>query len=460
MEDLVFIEEQFPVSKVSKESYKERKANLGQTLTGLGKWWGRKPLVVVRAAIIGMLMPASDNPKRDQEIFLKIMTMDDDGLWKRRSKPIPSKALQSLFSEKEWNELPLDSSGIPKRSWSTGLTSEEKEAVLRKAFDRMSYDEKLTYCDRPEQIDRPDEASWREINEHLGTHTESLQGLVAELGKRRFGHIPKVGDAFCGAGSIPSETAFLDELYPEIEDEVRQQLDHMLALDDKENPNFTDTDYQLAAYAAALRVLTKYNDVEGRDIQHELFRHKQAGEQSAFEKVIDRAVEIASDHLVPKGLQSRYWKVLSATERLYLKGLELETHKEARSGAYQELAKGFGVREYTHLYFKAKANAVRFKTGSEFKKKDLGKGEFGTTTVRNILFAVHETVRTDDARQGLNWLREEVPTYWQQRKQIVVILNYLAALSHTSHMPHWEKDADAALRLAGVVKNDHAGTRL
>ena len=41
--DLSFIEVQFPVSKVSKESYKERKANLGQTLTGLGKWWGRKP---------------------------------------------------------------------------------------------------------------------------------------------------------------------------------------------------------------------------------------------------------------------------------------------------------------------------------------------------------------------------------------------------------------------------------
>ena len=60
-----FIEKQFPVSKVSKESYKERKANNGQTLTGLGKWWGRKPLVLVRAAILGCLLPATDNPKKD-----------------------------------------------------------------------------------------------------------------------------------------------------------------------------------------------------------------------------------------------------------------------------------------------------------------------------------------------------------------------------------------------------------
>ena len=68
-----FMEVQFPVSKVSKESYKERKANLGQTLTGLGKWWGRKPLILVRATILGLLLPATDNPAKDREIFLKIL---------------------------------------------------------------------------------------------------------------------------------------------------------------------------------------------------------------------------------------------------------------------------------------------------------------------------------------------------------------------------------------------------
>lgn len=79
-----FIEHQFPVSKVSKESYKERKSNNGQTLTGLGKWWGRKPLALVRAAILGCLIPATDNPKRDMDIFLKIMSMDNTGLFLRK----------------------------------------------------------------------------------------------------------------------------------------------------------------------------------------------------------------------------------------------------------------------------------------------------------------------------------------------------------------------------------------
>ena len=64
MTDRSFIEDQFPIAPLSAESYKERKANLGQTLTRLGKWWGRKPLVLVRASVLGLLLPASTDPSR------------------------------------------------------------------------------------------------------------------------------------------------------------------------------------------------------------------------------------------------------------------------------------------------------------------------------------------------------------------------------------------------------------
>src|SRR5712692_7510217 len=96
-----FIEAQFPISKLSKESYKERKANYSQTLTGLGKWWGRKPLILVRAVILGLLLPASDNPKKDREIFLKILTMDEDGLWQRKIKNISLKDIYSHLTPGE-----------------------------------------------------------------------------------------------------------------------------------------------------------------------------------------------------------------------------------------------------------------------------------------------------------------------------------------------------------------------
>src|SRR2546427_6740350 len=110
-----FIESQFPVSKVSKESYKERKANYSQTLTGLGKWWGRKPLILVRAAIVGLLVPSSTDPKRDREVFLKILTMDDEGLRRRKSKVIALNLVYERLTNREREEwFELDKYGKPK----------------------------------------------------------------------------------------------------------------------------------------------------------------------------------------------------------------------------------------------------------------------------------------------------------------------------------------------------------
>ena len=105
-----FVETQFPIARLSAESYKERKAGASQTLTGLGKWWGRKPLILVRASILGMLMPAAGDPKRDREIFLKILTMDDEGTLSRwRSDKrfnVAELGVMATGSEKtEWNEL-------------------------------------------------------------------------------------------------------------------------------------------------------------------------------------------------------------------------------------------------------------------------------------------------------------------------------------------------------------------
>jgi putative DNA methylase len=966
-----FIEEQFPVSLISKESYKERKAGAGQTLTGLGKYWGRKPLILVRSVIIGLLMPASNDPKKDREIFLKILTMDSDGLW-QRCKGITAKEVYEWSSEKD-KEKYFNAIGKSVR-WNNQNPKKECDGLTRKYFDNLSYDEKIEYCDRPEQILGASPEAWIQINAHLQTSASSIDELVKQLGKNRFGHIPRVGDSFSGGGSVPFEAArigceaygsdlnpvaalltwaslniiggseevhneikeaqlntfaaadkqitdwrvehnekgwradsylycvevkspatgywvplapswiiaeknrtvavlipdhnnkrydieiienadsatyakakegtvknsrlicpetgndftisgirgdrrvngeniyglrlwenedlvprpddifqerlycvrwvesyiddrgrdqtkrqycsvteadlereskvlhlldqnfhdwqekgfipskrmqsgyntdqpkrergwtywhhffnprqllwhallmmnaykdrftvkglskevqaslllnvgsccnwnsklcmwnsnlqkgggigvseqtfanqafntqysypvragqlitssflkeykqvslcggnkvqtldarsisdsvdiwltdppyadavnyheisefflswydkslssifsdwhtdskgslavsgagkdfyqsmvevytnlasqmsvsgyqvvmfthqnpsvwadlgmilwaaglkvnaawtiatetsaglkkgnyvqgtvllvlrkrlnndvaFLDEIYPLIEDEVREQLDKMLAIDDKDAPNFGDTDYQLAAYAAALRVLTQYSEIEGMDIKHELFRERGKGEKSEFEKVIDRAVEIACNHLVPDDFSEFHWKSLSADERLYIKGVELEKHGEFRNGAYQELAKGFGVRDYTFLYATTKSNEARFKTASEFKRANLKGDGFDLTLVRHLLFAIHETASKETVQEGLNYLKVEVPDYWTIRKRALEILRYLSRLEHIPHLPHWKKDAEAARILAGAVENDH-----
>jgi putative DNA methylase len=965
---LSFIEVQFPVSKLSKESYKERKAASHQTLTGLGKWWGRKPLVLCRATILGLLMPASNDPKRDREIFLKLMTMDEDGLWRRKNASIdqgelyrrlPVNVRDAVFNPDTVKYTPR---------LRAGMKREEKAKLQRTAFDSMSYDEKLAYCCRPEEIDGPANDAWKQINTHFGTKAKSLSELTAELGRRRFGQVPRVGDAFCGGGSVPfeaarlgcdaygsdlspvaalltwaalnivgggadvskavrkaqrevvdaverqvtewgiehsekgwradafmycnetrcpecgwmvplapswvvskayscvaklkpvpkerrfeieivcrakpddmdrakksgtcvhselicpnencgkstpiksirgdrsdgnalrrwtkrdvlplpddvfqerlfcirwvappqdgaaaekyfylapdeadhdreakalsllserfetwqangwipnrvlepgektnepirargwsywhhlftprqlltlgalaehadrhdlpdyckagfflglsrcadynsrlsrwhprggrdgdiiedtfsgqalkvlisfasssshnfsstfvtkfsktvkvtsiqghtiapadcrsvqtdcdlwitdppyadainyhelsefflawygtrlqalfdgwtadskralaikgteesfrqamvecyqnlaahmpeggmqvvmfthqdaavwadlalilwaaglrvtaawciqtetesdlkqgnyvqgtvllvlrkqtsTETRFLDEVYQDVEVEVRRQLDAMLALDDKEDPNFGEPDYQLAAYAAALRVLTD-RPIEEIDVFRELSRARAPGETSPIVELIENAVRIACDHLVPRGLDKHMWKSLSGLERFYLKGLELEAHGENRVGAYQDLARGFRARDYDNLLASNKANEARLKTAGEFGRRDLGSTGFGSTLVRHCLFAAHKTRESEGTRDGLTWLkdRENVPDYWGNRERIVKILNYLASLSHVSTMPHWHADAHAAGLLAGAVHNDH-----
>ena len=253
-----------------------------------------------------------------------------------------------------------------------------------------------------------------------------------------------------------NDTAFLDEIYPQVEIEVKEQLDSMLSLEDKEDPNFSDTDYQLAAYAAALRVLTKYKTIEDIDIQRELSRVRLKNEKNPLEQVISNAVTIACDHLVPNGIQSHIWKQLTPDERFYLKGIEIETHGEYRTGAYQELARGFGIREYKSMQASGKANQTRLKTATEFKNRNLGDNEFGKSLTRHILFAIHETVQNEDTSTGKVWLRTELgQEYWNRRLDIIELLKYFSNTSLINSMEHWKEDANAARLLAGAVENDH-----
>jgi adenine-specific DNA methylase len=248
------------------------------------------------------------------------------------------------------------------------------------------------------------------------------------------------------------ETAFLDEVYQEVEAEVRRQLDTMRDLDDARDPNFGDTDYQLAAYAAALRVLTS-RKIEEIDVAYELTKTRKKGDTSPVEDLIERAVKIACDHLVPRGIETHLWKSLTALERLYLKGLELESHGEHRVGVYQELARGFGVDEYTVLLASTKANETRLKTATEFGRKEMGETGFGASLVRHALFATCKTAENEATREGITWLTTEVKDYASNRQRIIEILEFLAALRQNASLPHWQKDAEAAGILAGALRN-------
>ncbi|NLA48868.1 MAG: DNA methylase, partial [Bacteroidales bacterium] len=249
------------------------------------------------------------------------------------------------------------------------------------------------------------------------------------------------------------KTAFLSDIQVDVEFEVRDQLRSMTELDDKEDPNFSDTDYQLAAYAAALRVLTSYRQIEDIDIHYELMKGRTPGEKNEIEKIIDSAVSVACDYLIPTGFDQNHWRQLSNEERFYIKGLEIQSHGEYRNGVYQELARGFGIRQYGQLLKTGKANETRLMTASEFGTRSLHDEDFGNTLLRNILFAINETRKEESPLAGRNWLHNELPDYWGLRDRVLVILYYLSRTC--SALDNWPDDVKATNLLAGYIVNDH-----
>ncbi len=233
------IEAVFPAQKVSFEAQKERKAGAGQTLTALGSYWkGRKPLILVRAIVLGSLLPQTGDAEADLAIFEKLMAFDDEGLARRaliqnalKPKDIAArielddpwsyfnhnlKRDDEMFEDVAHWTCPFDADeeGIKLR-WRRDVTEEEKLWLYRKALATFgSYEEKAALCKRPEEVDQDwlYAPIWPAVNRHyahLGIEAYSHQELVEQLGILRYGHRPRVGDAFCGGGSIPFEAARL-----------------------------------------------------------------------------------------------------------------------------------------------------------------------------------------------------------------------------------------------------------
>jgi putative DNA methylase len=222
------IERLLPVQKLSAEAYKEQMANVGKTLTALGSYWkGRKPLILNKACVLGCLLPITDDPARDLEIFEKLMAMDDESFvirWKRRPRPKEILAKLSITRIADYFEIepqgmlpssaPIDWSNpdydAVTVSWRADLVELERRHLEAQMLPREPYRERVDHAQRPEEvIDTVHDHIWGAVNTHLGTSAQSFPDLVEQLGIMRFGHRPRVGDTFCGSGQIPFEAARL-----------------------------------------------------------------------------------------------------------------------------------------------------------------------------------------------------------------------------------------------------------
>ena len=206
------IETIFPAQKISFEAQAERKAGASQMLTGLSSYWkGRKPLILVRAIVLGCLLPSTGHPELDLELFEKLMAVDDEGLARRALKK-SSFRVGELADAIGESERTLYFSNL---SWKSDVEDEEKLEVFRSKLASLgAYEDKAKNIGRPEEIDQEwlYAPVWEDVNKHyahLGVHANSVVELVEQLGILRYGRRPKVGDAFCGGGSIPFEAARL-----------------------------------------------------------------------------------------------------------------------------------------------------------------------------------------------------------------------------------------------------------
>jgi putative DNA methylase len=221
------IETLLPVQKLSAEAYKEQMAGSGKALTALGGFWkGRKPLILNKACVLGCLVPATDDPVRDLEVFEMLMGMDSLSFAARAAhRPRPKDVLARVPIERITDYMVVDPVGsLPqaapvdfsnqhydtvKVAWRPDVSDFERRRLEAGLLPSARYRELVQAAKRPEEVPDAHDHIWEAVNQHLGTDAHSFPALVEQLGIMRFGHRPQVADTFAGSGQIPFEAARL-----------------------------------------------------------------------------------------------------------------------------------------------------------------------------------------------------------------------------------------------------------
>lgn len=254
-----------------------------------------------------------------------------------------------------------------------------------------------------------------------------------------------------------------DDLAWELQEEVEAQVADLVGLNQKakgfyrDENVFEDADIQMAGYAAALRVLTSYSTIDGRDMTTEAVRPRVKGETTFVDSLIEFAVSTANQCLVPQGIEKRFWDRLGPAERFYLVMLDQESRGAKKLDNYQNFAKAFKVREFRDLMGSQKANSARLKSAVEFGKDEMREGsELYQTVLRAVLYGVMELVQEVDGNDVLAHLTLNIPDYYAdltQREMAAALAGYLA---HRLEGVRPE-EASAARVLRELVKSQRLG---
>lgn len=229
-----------------------------------------------------------------------------------------------------------------------------------------------------------------------------------------------------------NESAYKDELVEEVRRETQRQFETLSGLNQtlrakhRDANVFDDADLQMAGFAAALHVLTSYTCIDGADMTKEALRPRKKGEKTLVDEIIDLAVQIANEYLVPDGLEAKVWEKLKNAERFYLRMLEQEAEGVNKLDNYQNFAKAFKVDDYDPLMASVKPNDAKLKSAMELGRGEFSGSEFGESATRAVLFSLMSLERGKGSDEVMSNLRDNVTDYVKRREVLVAVCNYLA----------------------------------
>ena len=150
------------------------------------------------------------------------------------------------------------------------------------------------------------------------------------------------------------------EIEAEIEDAVRAQLERLNALDEAWSAEtlYTDGDLTLAAYAAALQVVTAYSAIDRQPLDRDLYRKLAKGEKTMIRDLVDYAAQVANGLLVPGDFPREMWGDLGNAERFYVRMLDMEAKGSAKVADFQNFARSFAFGGYEELMAGASAAVI------------------------------------------------------------------------------------------------------
>lgn len=254
-----------------------------------------------------------------------------------------------------------------------------------------------------------------------------------------------------------------DELAWEIEEEVQSQVESLTGLNQqakglyRDENVFEDADIQMAGYAAALRVLTRYSTIDGRDMASESIRPRVKGEVTFVDDLIGYAVNTANQCLVPQGVAKLHWDKLMGAERFILKMIDMEARGFKTLDNYQNFAKAFKVRDFQAFTASRRANSARLKSAVELARSEMGEGsELHQSVLRAVLYAVMELTGDLESDDVLAHLTMNVPNWFGDMNQREMAREFADFLAKRLEELRPEEAASARV-LRDLIRNQRIG---